>query len=84
MVFKFFVFGIVVGGIMEIVVNRIIGFLYNVGKEGVLLFVRNIVKLVINVEMRMIMGKKGYERVKEMFMEYYMFYWIVFVFREVL
>ncbi|CAH8385532.1 unnamed protein product [Eruca vesicaria subsp. sativa] len=84
MAFKLPVLGTAAGGTMEIVVNRTTGLLHNAGKEGVSPLARNIVKLATNVEMRTTMGKKGYERVKEMFMEHHMSHRIASVLREVL
>ncbi|KAJ0257411.1 UDP-Glycosyltransferase superfamily protein [Hirschfeldia incana] len=84
MAFKLPVLGTAAGGTMEIVVNRTTGLLHNAGKEGVLPLARNIVKLATNAEMRTTMGKKGYERVKEMFMEHHMSHRIASVLREVL
>lgn len=84
MAFKLPVLGTAAGGTMEIVVNRTTGLLHNAGKDGVSPLARNIVKLATDVEMRTTMGKKGYERVKEMFMERHMSHRIASVLREVL
>ncbi|KFK44088.1 hypothetical protein AALP_AA1G214600 [Arabis alpina] len=84
MAFKLPVLGTAAGGTMEIVVNRTTGLLHNTGKDGVLPLAKNIVKLATNVKMRMSMGKKGYERVKEMFLEHHMSHRIASVLREVL
>ncbi|KAF8080448.1 hypothetical protein N665_0944s0013 [Sinapis alba] len=84
MAFKLPVLGTAAGGTMEIVVNRTTGLLHKAGKDGVLPLARNIVKLATNVEMRTTMGKKGYERVKEMFLEHHMSHRIASVLREVL
>ncbi|KAL1207774.1 hypothetical protein V5N11_014550 [Cardamine amara subsp. amara] len=84
MAFKLPVLGTAAGGTMEIVVNRTTGLLHNTGKDGVLPLAKNIVKLATNVKMRMTMGKKGYERVKEMFLEHHMSHRIASVLREVL
>jgi glycosyltransferase involved in cell wall biosynthesis len=84
MAFKLPVLGTAAGGTMEIVVNRTTGLLHNTGKDGVLPLAKNIVKLATNVKMRNTMGKKGYERVKEMFLEHHMSHRIASVLREVL
>ncbi|ESQ34823.1 hypothetical protein EUTSA_v10007509mg [Eutrema salsugineum] len=84
MAFKLPVLGTAAGGTMEIVVNRTTGLLHNTGKNGVLPLAENIVKLATNTEMRTTMGKKGYERVKEMFLEHHMSHRIASVLREVL
>lgn len=57
---------------MEIVVNGTTGLLHHAGKEGVTSLARNIVKLATHVERRLTMGKRGYERVKERFLEHHM------------
>ncbi|XWS21022.1 hypothetical protein CRYUN_Cryun30bG0019300 [Craigia yunnanensis] len=57
--------GTAAGGTMEIVVNGTTGLLHPVGKQGVRPLANNIVQLATNVEKRLTMGKKGYERVKE-------------------
>lgn len=69
---------------MEIVVNETTGFLHPGGKEGVTSLARNIVKLATQVERRMRMGKLGYERVKDMFLEHHMSHRIALVFKQVL
>lgn len=69
---------------MEIVVNGTTSFLHPVGKEGVTPLANNIVKLATHVERRLTMGKKGYERVKEMFLEHHMSHRIALVLKEVL
>lgn len=76
--------GTAAGGTMEIVVNGTTGLLHPVGKEGVSSLTTNIVKLATHVERRLTMGKKGYERVKERFLEPHMVQRIAFVLREVL
>lgn len=64
--------GTAAGGTMEIVVNGTTGLLHHAGKEGVTSLARNIVKLATHVERRLTMGKRGYERVKERFLEHHM------------
>ncbi|CAN8312601.1 unnamed protein product [Cochlearia groenlandica] len=84
MAFKLPVLGTAAGGTMEIVVNKTTGLLHNTGKNGVLPLAKNIVKLATDMEMRKTMGKRGYERVKEMFLENHMSHRIAYVLREVL
>lgn len=69
---------------MEIVLNGTTGFLHPVGKEGVTPLANNIVKLATHVERRMTMGKQGYERIKETFLEHHMAHRIALVLKEVL
>ena len=69
---------------MEIVVNGMTGWLHPAGKEGVTPLAENIVKLATHVEQKLTMGKKGYERVKEMFLEPHMSHRIASVLKEVL
>lgn len=76
--------GTAAGGTMEIVVNGTTGLLHPVGKEGTTSLTNNIVKLATHVERRLTMGKKGYERVKERFLEPHMAQRIALVLREVL
>ncbi|KAJ4840112.1 hypothetical protein Tsubulata_035322 [Turnera subulata] len=84
MAFQLPVLGTAAGGTMEIVVNGTTGLLHPVGKEGVTPLANNIVKLATHVERRLTMGKKGYERVKESFLEHHMSHRIALVLREVL
>ncbi|KAL9259756.1 N-acetyl-alpha-D-glucosaminyl L-malate synthase-like protein [Drosera capensis] len=84
MAFQLPILGTAAGGTMEIVVNETTGLLHCVGKEGVTPLAKNIVKLVTHVERRLTMGKKGYERVKERFLEHHMLERIAFVLKEVL
>lgn len=76
--------GTAAGGTTEIVVNGTTGFLHLVGKEGVSPLANNIVKLATHVERRLTMGKRGYQRVKERFLEHHMARRISTVLREVL
>ncbi|WVZ20745.1 hypothetical protein V8G54_008067 [Vigna mungo] len=76
--------GTAAGGTMEIVVNGTTGLLHPAGKEGVTPLAKNIVKLATHVEKRLTMGNKGYERVKERFMEHHMSQRIALVLKEVL
>lgn len=69
---------------MEIVVNGTTGLLHPAGKEGVTPLANNIVKLATHVERRLTMGKKGYERVKDRFLEHHMAQRIALVLKEVL
>ncbi|GFY95857.1 UDP-Glycosyltransferase superfamily protein [Actinidia rufa] len=84
MAFQLPVLGTAVGGTMEIVVNGTTGWLHPAGKEGVTPLAENIVKLATHVERRLTMGKKGYKRVKEMFLEHHMSHRIALVLKEVL
>ncbi|GMP31821.1 hypothetical protein CsSME_00005883 [Camellia sinensis var. sinensis] len=84
MAFQLPVLGTSAGGTTEIVVNESTGLLHPVGKEGVTPLAKNIVKLATHVERRLTMGKRGYERVKEMFLERQMAHRIAAVLKEVL
>ncbi|XP_065880995.1 uncharacterized protein [Euphorbia lathyris] len=84
MAFQLPVLGTAAGGTMEIVVNGTSGLLHPGGKEGVIPLANNIVKLATHVERRLTMGKKGYERVKERFLEHHMSHRIALVLKEVL
>ncbi|PIA52803.1 hypothetical protein AQUCO_01000577v1 [Aquilegia coerulea] len=84
MAFQLPVLGTAAGGTTEIVVNGSTGLLHPAGKEGVTPLAKNIVKLATHVERRLTMGKKGYERVKERFMEQHMAERISLVLKEVL
>lgn len=69
---------------MEIVVNGTTGLLHTEGKQGIMPLANNIVKLATHVERRLTMGKKGYDRVKEMFMEHHMAHRIALVLKDIL
>ena len=69
---------------MEIVVNGTTGLLHPAAKEGVTPLANNIVKLATHIERRLTMGKKGYERVKERFLEPHMSHRIALVLKDVL
>jgi len=69
---------------VEIVVNGTTGLLHPVRKAGVTPLAHNIVKLASHVEKRLTMGKKGYEKVKERFLEHHMSHRIAVVLKEVL
>lgn len=69
---------------MEIVINGTTGWLHPAGKEGVTPLAENIIKLAKDAEMRLAMGKKGYDRVKETFLEKHMSHKIAFVLKDVL
>lgn len=84
MAFQLPVLGTAAGGTTEIAVNGSTGLLHPVGKEGVTPLAKNIVKLATQVERRLTMGRKGYERVKERFMEHHMAERIASVLKEVL
>ncbi|KAG4931742.1 hypothetical protein JHK84_048736 [Glycine max] len=84
MAFRLPVLGTAAGGTVEIVVNRTTGLLHPVGKEGVTPLAKNIANLATHVERRLTMGKKGYERVKERFLEPHMAQRIALVLKEVL
>lgn len=76
--------GTAAGGTKEIVVNGSTGLLHPTGKEGVMPLANNIIKLAAGVHTRMEMGKKGYERVKERFLEDHMSQRIAVVLKQVL
>ncbi|XP_068669386.1 uncharacterized protein [Aristolochia californica] len=84
MAFQLPVLGTAAGGTTEIVVNGSTGLLHPVGKDGVTPLAKNIVKLATHVERRLTMGRKGYERVKERFMEHDMAGRIAHVLKEIL
>lgn len=64
--------------------NGTTGILHPAGKEGVTPLAKNMVKLATHVERRLTMGKRGYERVKERFLEHHMAGRIATVLKEVL
>ncbi|KAF8022782.1 hypothetical protein BT93_F0329 [Corymbia citriodora subsp. variegata] len=76
--------GTAAGGTTEIVVHGSTGWLHPAGKEGVTPLAKNIIKLATQKETRLTMGKKGYERVKEQFLEHHMAQRIALVLEEVL
>ncbi|XVF15820.1 hypothetical protein REPUB_Repub09cG0189400 [Reevesia pubescens] len=84
MAFQLPVLGTAAGGTTEIVVNGTTGLLHPVGKEGVTPLAKNIVRLATHVERRLTIGKRGYERVKERFLEQDMAERIAGVLKEVL
>ncbi|CAI9263287.1 unnamed protein product [Lactuca saligna] len=84
MAFQLPVLGTSAGGTSEIVVNGSTGFLHLPGKEGVTPLAKNMVKMATHVERRLTMGKRGYERVKEMFLEHHMAKRIGVVLKDVL
>eukprot|EP00252_Welwitschia_mirabilis_P006393 TRINITY_DN17274_c0_g1_i1.p1 TRINITY_DN17274_c0_g1~~TRINITY_DN17274_c0_g1_i1.p1 ORF type:complete len:484 (+),score=93.61 TRINITY_DN17274_c0_g1_i1:142-1593(+) len=84
MAFQLPVLGTAAGGTNEIVVNGSTGFLHPAGKEGVKPLAQNIVNLASHVGRRLTMGKRGYERVKERFMEHHMVDRISSVLKDVL
>ncbi|CAI0459783.1 unnamed protein product [Linum tenue] len=84
MAFQLPVLGTAAGGTAEIVVNGTTGMLHPVGKDGVPELAKNMVKLATQVERRLTMGKRGYERVKEMFLEHHMAHRIAVVLKDIL
>ncbi|KAF3335880.1 Lipopolysaccharide core [Carex littledalei] len=84
MAFHLPVLGTAAGGTTEIVVNGTTGLLHPAGKEGIMPLVKNMVDLATHVERRVRMGRKGYERVKERFMEHHMADRIADVLKQVL
>ncbi|KAL8459035.1 hypothetical protein ACS0TY_036494 [Phlomoides rotata] len=84
MAFQLPVLGTAAGGTMEIVVNGTTGWLHPAGKEGITPLAENIVQLATNVDTRSKMGRNGYSRVKEMFLEHHMSHRISLVLKEVL
>lgn len=82
--FQLPILGTAAGGTTEIVVNGTTGLLHPAGKEGVTPLAKNIVKLATHVERRLTMGKRGYERVKDMFLEGHMAHRISLVLKDVL
>lgn len=64
---------------METLVNGTTGWLHPAGKEGITPLAENMVKIATHVERRLTMGKKGYERVKERFLEHHMSHRIALV-----
>ncbi|KAF7829630.1 putative glycosyltransferase [Senna tora] len=84
MAFHLPVLGTAAGGTTEIVVNGTTGLLHPVGKEGITALANNIVKLAADAERRLTMGKKGYERVTERFLEHHMAHRIALVLKQVL
>lgn len=76
--------GTAAGGTQEIVVNGSTGLLHPVGKQGVVPLAKNMVKLATHVQKRLTMGKKGYERVKDMFLARHMEQRIAAVLKDVL
>lgn len=84
MAFQLPVLGTAAGGTTEIVVHGSTGWLHPAGKEGVMPLAENIIKLATQKETRLTMGKKGYERMKEQFLEHHMAQRIALVLEEVL
>ncbi|KAI0523952.1 hypothetical protein KFK09_003316 [Dendrobium nobile] len=84
MSFQLPVLGTAAGGTTEIIVDGLTGLLHPVGKEGVGPLAKNIVTLATHVERRLSMGKEGYRRVKERFMEHHMSQRVASVFKQVL
>ncbi|WVZ71710.1 hypothetical protein U9M48_020262 [Paspalum notatum var. saurae] len=84
MAFKLPVLGTAAGGTTEIVLDGTTGLLHPAGKDGVAPLAENIARLASDAELRVSMGKKGYDRVKERFMEHHMAERIAAVLKEVL
>ncbi|EPS69061.1 hypothetical protein M569_05706, partial [Genlisea aurea] len=84
MAFQLPVLGTAAGGTMEIVVNGTTGWLHPLGKEGVTPLGENIIRLATNAEMRRTMGTRGYERVRDTFLERHMSSRISSVLKKVL
>lgn len=84
MAFQLPVLGTDAGGTVEIVINGTTGWLHPPGKDGVTRLAENIIRLATDAEMRLTMGKKGYGRVKETFLEKHMSHKIAFVLEDVL
>ncbi|CAM8907795.1 hypothetical protein QQ045_010330 [Rhodiola kirilowii] len=84
MAFHLPVLGTAAGGTTEIVVNGLTGLLHPVGKSGLTPLAKNMIKLATHVEQRLTMGRRGYERVKEMFLEVHMAQRISTVFMDIL
>ncbi|GAU34939.1 hypothetical protein TSUD_312700 [Trifolium subterraneum] len=84
MAFRLPVLGTAAGGTVEIVENGTTGLLHPVGKVGVTPLAHNIVTLATHVEKRLTMGKKGYQRVKDRFLEDHMSERIALVLKDVL
>lgn len=76
--------GTAAGGTTEIVANGTTGLLHPMGKEGVIPLATNVVALATNVHRRLTMGKRGYGKVKEMFLEHHMAHRVAKVLKEVL
>ncbi|KMZ59347.1 UDP-Glycosyltransferase superfamily protein [Zostera marina] len=72
MAFQVPVLGTAAGGTTEIVVDGVTGMLHPEGKNGVSVLAENIIKLATQAETRLNMGRNGYNRVKEMFLEKHM------------
>ncbi|CAM8981734.1 unnamed protein product [Rhodiola kirilowii] len=85
MAFQLPVLGTSAGGTTEIVVDGTTGYLHPAGKEGVMPLVENIIKLATNsADARQALGRNGYKRVKEMFLEHHMAQRIAAVLQDVL
>ncbi|RCV24044.1 hypothetical protein SETIT_5G053500v2 [Setaria italica] len=84
MAFKLPVLGTAAGGTTEIILDGLTGLLHPAGKEGVAPLAKNIVRLASHAEQRASMGKKGYDRVRDRFMEHHMAERIAAVLKEVL
>ncbi|WJX42196.1 hypothetical protein P8452_29455 [Trifolium repens] len=84
MAFRLPVLGTAAGGTVEIVENGTTGLLHPVNKAGVTPLAHNIVQLATHVEKRLTMGKKGYQRVKDRFLEHHMSERIALVLKDVL
>uniref|UniRef100_A0A7N1A687 Glycosyl transferase family 1 domain-containing protein n=1 Tax=Kalanchoe fedtschenkoi TaxID=63787 RepID=A0A7N1A687_KALFE len=84
MAFQLPVLGTSAGGTTEIVVDGTTGYLHPAGKEGVRDLAKNIIKVATDTQTRQTLGRNGYKRVKEMFLEHHMAQRIAAVLQDVL
>uniref|UniRef100_A0A7N0UYP0 Glycosyl transferase family 1 domain-containing protein n=1 Tax=Kalanchoe fedtschenkoi TaxID=63787 RepID=A0A7N0UYP0_KALFE len=84
MAFELPVLGTSAGGTTEIVVDGTTGYLHPAGKEGVRDLAKNIIKVATDTQTRQTLGRNGYKRVKEMFLEHHMAQRIAAVLQDVL
>lgn len=84
MAFQLPVLGTAAGGTREIVVNGTTGLLHPVGKDGINILAKHMLHLVLDNPKRIEMGKNGYQRVRDQFMENHMAQRIGNVLQEVL
>lgn len=84
MAFQLPVLGTAAGGTLEIVMNGTTGRLHPVGKDGVHILAKNMRDLILDKSLRIRMGSRGYERVKQQFLESHMCERLGRVFRTVL
>lgn len=72
------------GGTTEIVVDGTTGYLHPTGKQGITPLAKNIVKIATNAQTRQTLGRNGYKRVKQLFLEHHMAKRIADVLQDVL